>query len=827
MERRFALLAALAAGVAFLCLYSGARAAVVGSPHDFSASGPFDTPATRTNVAPGGSCSACHIPHGAQDNVLWPRDLSSYRTNLENDGVPSAVPNYTLTPTIQCYDCHDYHGGAGGRINDDPSLSDFDTSHKPHNIAFGFTKNGTGSMDEDAPVGSVSGFYENKPPHTSNYGADPSLRPTNPPYPTDNTNLLKTGGHYFKWKDPTNSSNDTFDIGDKLPCRDCHDPHAWSDTPDWQAFIRKNWPSGSDVSTRLSSWSGKASTRMANAPVSGVGSRSDPDSRDICIACHGNSNNVLPVDFTDISSQYSVAAGTIVRPPASVTEHDSSSQVACTACHSHNSIDAGCNDCHSFPGLDNTNSGHQMSSTHWKHVGQPSPEGTANSREFNCEVCHFGYQPNHNQSGYNAGQAWGSRSAYFDNVDRSFDPAWNPAPAAYSGNSSAMGECTDFYCHGNSAAQSDWSGTTSASPPQWDNTTSAPCGSCHGTGDELANANHPAHLDNTSNPFGPGIDNASCGAGGACHTAYGLSPTTTHVDNSINFPTSASDSAPVLFAATGICENCHSTAVVAFIDNGAANAFSGDNLARTNWNDNNYKLPCLTCHNDAGPRANTAIDNSGGTAPNIEKYWRASGHGYPTDDPIDNSSTTRLSSTINQNLPLDCRFCHDIDSRHFGNDTSTGNAWRLVTAADHTAGGGLDKFCNIQCHGGAQAGDPSTEWTCTIPDLPMDHFWIEDLCPRDPNKESADTHPTFSDVDVLPKTAPPAADSRMPLDNDIRSGGATNFLCVTCHDPHGTGGDAADTWGRSFAGSNPTTPVDNVHMLRYEYTSTLCRKCHL
>jgi hypothetical protein len=221
------------------------------------------------------------------------------------------------------------------------------------------------------------------------------------------------------------------------------------------------------------------------------------------------------------------------------------------------------------------------------------------------------------------------------------------------------------------------------------------------------------------------------------------------------------------------------------------------------------------------------MDGTGGTAPNIEKYWRTSGHGNPTDNPIDNSETTTSNSTVNQNLPLDCRFCHDINSPHFGNDTSTGNAWRLVTAADHTTGGGLDKFCNIQCHGGAQAGDPSTTWTCTIPDLPMDHFWIEDLCPRDPNKESADTHPTFSDVDVLPKTAPPAADSRMPLDNDIRSGGATNFLCVTCHDPHGTGGDAADTWGRSFAGSNPTTPVDNVHMLRYEYTSTLCRKCHL
>jgi hypothetical protein len=120
---------------------------------------------------------------------------SSYRTNLKNDdNPPSSTPNYILPPTIQCYDCHDYHGGGSGRINDEPSYGDFHTDHKPQDIAFGFTKVGTGNMTEDPGGGSVSGYYENKPPAAaSTYGADPALRPTNPPYPTDNTNLLKTG----------------------------------------------------------------------------------------------------------------------------------------------------------------------------------------------------------------------------------------------------------------------------------------------------------------------------------------------------------------------------------------------------------------------------------------------------------------------------------------------------------------------------------------------------------------------------------------------------------------------------------------------------------
>jgi hypothetical protein len=212
-------------------------------------------------------------------------------------------------------------------------------------------------------------------------------------------------------------------------------------------------------------------------------------------------------------------------------------------------------------------------------------------------------------------------------------------------------------------------------------------------------------------------------------------------------------------------------------------------------------------------------------------YWRATGHGYPSGAPVDNTSTTTVSGNVNQVLPLPCGSCHDVNVRHFGNTTATGNAWRLLSSSGYSAAEGLDKFCALQCHGGGEAG---TSWTCAKPGLPMDHFWIDgngSVCPRGPEKESTDTHPTSQDVEIIGKTVIPHVtdENFMPLDSDIRQGGGTNFLCITCHDPHGTGPAAAATWGRSFAGFNSTSLIDNVHMLRYDEpqaTGDLCHKCH-
>jgi hypothetical protein len=287
-----------------------------------------------------------------------------------------------------------------------------------------------------------------------------------------------------------------------------------------------------------------------------------------------------------------------------------------------------------------------------------------------------------------------------------------------------------------------------------------------------------------------------------------------------NFRTSYNNNSATDNAGTQVCDSCHTTVAVPWFDNTlVSNSLTGVQLAKGNWRDNSYRLPCVTCHNSA--RARTAMDPAGGSAaPNIEKYWRASGHGYPHNTPVDNLSTTTVSGNVNQVLPLPCSSCHAVDSRHFGNTLATGNAWRLATQSRYKDDGGLDQFCAFQCHAGAYPGSDN----CLKPGLPMDHFWnVATGC----TKESTDTHPTSTAIEVTGKTQDNAAANYMPLASDIRQNGGANFLCVTCHDPHGTGPDAAANWGRSFAGSNPYTPIDNVHMLRYDKGLDLCKKCHL
>ena len=176
-SERFLLAAgAVLATALFLSASPELYAGVVNSPHDFSLTTGLSTKSSA--VAPGGVCSACHIPHSALDNVLWARSLSgasNYSTLLTLDGNATGELNYRPGKTIQCYDCHDYHFSGG--VNDLPAFNNFQSSHKPQDIAFGFqtkkrdatiTTDSFSTMMEDPPVGSYSGYYENSPPYTAN-----------------------------------------------------------------------------------------------------------------------------------------------------------------------------------------------------------------------------------------------------------------------------------------------------------------------------------------------------------------------------------------------------------------------------------------------------------------------------------------------------------------------------------------------------------------------------------------------------------------------------------------------------------------------------------
>lgn len=767
----FALLAVLAPG--------RSRAAITGSPHDFSETGPYDTAATRTNIAVAGPCSSCHIPHFADPYSLWARDLSGYRTNLQNDGVPSTVPNYILPPTIPCYDCHDYHGGGG--INNLPNLSDFDSAHRPQNIAFGFTKNGTGSMTEDAPGGSVSGFYENRPPASgSSYGADPNLRPTDPPYPTDNTALLTTGGHYFKSKDPTVSSGDDYDIGDKLPCRDCHDPHAWTSSPTWQAFIRTEWPGGSQVSTRLSSWTGQASTFMANAPPTGGGTRSDANSRQLCIACHGNSDTLDSVNFDDVSADYT-STDRIVRPPTTVGEHADSSQVACVSCHNHNSIDANCSQCHGFPpnpyppNRDAAPSfgAYAQRDPHPQHVGRGDgqPPNSSSIYGFDCRFCH-------------ATSALGTRTSPTIHQNGAYDIAFdlstlgvgNPSDTVSTGRIA----CGNVYCHSNGGTDNTMPGYYRS--PQW-GVTAAPlrCNGCHGTGTP----------DNTIRTGMP--DYASGAPGSATANSHAVHVVT----NGYSCPVCHAQTAQDPYASGRTIVGTplrHVNGVREVVFDGTTATGTYDNTPAT-------KTCHVSCHGSGTPRwggtlANGCFECHSGTE---QIYKPQDDYGTPgSPNPVDNNEylhsghgRTGTNYPGSNNLPAgfgnytvapaDCYFCHSQAAPH--TTKSPNDPFRLGSASDGTTGGmgdwtgawadNTDALC-LGCHGSAaeRSGHSNAAAGTTTVD--------------------AQTH------------------ARALMPNPVYSWPVTPWKCVDCHDPHGDGTSSAQRYMMIRSGINaPANSTDS------------------
>jgi predicted CxxxxCH...CXXCH cytochrome family protein len=619
------------------------------------------------------------------------------------DASTPTEPNYVLSPTIQCYDCHDYHGGGSG-IDDLPPISQFNNSHKPQNIAFGFTKNGTGSMTEDPPAGSVSGYYENKPPYltapSTNLGADPNLNPS------DNASLLKTGGHYFKTKDPTGTSSDGFDLGDKLPCRDCHSPHEYS--TNWQAFIRKDLPISNAVGSLTNVY---ASSFMANSFTSG--SRSDSESRKICAACHAYSNLGTPVKFSDISPQYTVGSpNTIVQPPGTIAEHLSSSTVACVSCHNHNAIDASCGDCHGFPppgyptgknpetASPPTPYGVTPEQAHARHVGHQNGSGTAFSKySFQCNVCH-------------ANSAMGTKTPSnhgSDNVDVDFDfstlattrawidttPTGHPAHfqpftgSAYTRTTCGPGGRGGVYCHSdghdNTATTGYYKNVT------W-GTASLKCFGCHGN-PAYDNANirygMPDAADHPNSHSKHVVDNGyECSV---CHynTATGQylnqtraiagSTNVYHVNGKLDV-----DFDPVhpgsYTAATKTCSvsACHGGGTPQW-----GGAISG----------------CSDCHLSSSPDSDVYLNHTtsnniydSNQAGNINSTeWLYSGHGKTTT-PYDVSGHPAANFTGGD----PCYFCHNPYALH----DNTSNPFRLkdqTGAAAYLSSKGWNATCLV-CH---------------------------------------------------------------------------------------------------------------------------------
>jgi hypothetical protein len=298
----------------------------------------------------------------------------------------------------------------------------------------------------------------------------------------------------------------------------------------------------------------------------------------------------------------------------------------------------------------------------------------------------------------------------------------------------------------------------------------------------------------------------NCAEGAGCHTAYGLAPLSSHVNNQVSFRTTVSDNTAVNLAGTGICRNCHSTY--------ASSQGTGDTLVRTqsNWDNGSYKVPCVTCHNGA-PAGNTppnaqgtvSLDGSGNRAPDIDNQYYLSGHGK---------------------APLNalCTGCHGAAVGHIGAGKVASNPWRL-SAPNLSANGGLDNTCATACH--VLAASDHT-WRVTV-GAPV----------TSESKETTDTHPTSTAAVGAGKSRwfQLPSDANIPLQGNLTQQPHTkveteNIVCVSCHDPHGVAASALPASVRNFSGANDDNGTVGRKMVRYNFSGTgmgttpLCTACH-
>ncbi len=827
--------AVAAAFVASLVPGSASRAGVIGSPHDFT---PSNSLYSLAPLGPAGACSICHVPHNARYGGLWPRNLGNYDNALlmnGGGGTLSDLPSYLRPTTVQCYDCHDAHL-TSVKVDDDPIFNSFASSHKPQNVAFGFTKGGStdsgSTMREDAPAGLVPGYYENSPPFDNipqtYYGADAR---SNSPFRRnllDNATLGRTGGHFFKSTDP-NASRGIYK-GDKLPCSDCHDPHAWdSVNKNWQAFFRPRALYG--YPSRSARWSQifgagnpTASTYMANPVLSGGSARNDGESRRMCILCHGDSASYDSVTFNDINPDYS-SSTKIVRPPTTIAEHAGFGGSACVSCHEHNTIGANCSQCHGFPPSDTAAPRYPTTATSWFH---PAPDpGAADSHarhygaksgqtrnaapgaiyQFDCNTCHYGsalgvdsslaHHQNSRVSVVLQG-AWtrspNGPAGVYDNMNY-YNPAYPAGPRGQLDNSTGSGgwaygtrsgwnTCTNVYCHSNGRdrsvmADADYDNVA------W-NSGARRCNGCHGrtTPDNVLRTGMPDYPNGGPGPAAnshqahvvkKSIGCAVCHADTTSDAGYatgrsilGTIPTL-HVNGIRNVRLSGVGPSASYDNNTKTCSNvtCHPTAVV--------------------WG---TSLSCAACHVGAGDADDfgngtgpASMTGNGITARIDNTEWMWSGHGATPASHTGGQYEISLNPVANLlggggTGTNTCAFCHDPVVNH----DNTANPFRLANY--NVFAQEWNGACYV-CHAAAPVGNSAPGYA--------------------PATDNSGTY--------IAKTAVSKVGS-----NHYTPGNATNArhsstynggkFCWDCHDPHG---DRTSGGGNIFmVGSRVSMRTDNT-----------------
>jgi hypothetical protein len=319
-----------------------ASTTITDSKHDFT---------FNASLTPKGECSACHnIRIG--EPFLWTRNLTEEEAYFNQ----TSNPNYVVSPTIYCYDCHDNHE----TVDNNPDYRFFINEslgrYIPQDAAFDGNMTGNTLTYDSSPSDNESGYYETIPPNTAP--------------PTDGSS---TSGHYIK-SNPSGLMN--INQGDKVPCTDCHEPH--NSEPTNEVFLRGSayFPLGGKVVSNL-----KASTKTRSGTGTG---------RTICVNCHGNSDAGQSVRFVDINEDYG-STERIVQTPSGVSAHASTENSSCSPCHSHDAPvhggGDGCEDCHGHDaGYGGVTGGAGTYFSHSTHTENDSDD--LKGPNINCSDCH-------------------------------------------------------------------------------------------------------------------------------------------------------------------------------------------------------------------------------------------------------------------------------------------------------------------------------------------------------------------------------------------------------------------------------------------------------
>ena len=262
---------------------------------------------------------------------------------------------------------------------------------------------------------------------------------------------------------------------------------------------------------------------------------------------------------------------------------------------------------------------------------------------YSCELCHAKTVTNSTTINPTTGYQMHTNKAI--NVDF----------GGLAGAGTGTASCSTTYCH-----------SGSATAPVWNNAASVACGSCHKADNTtLASNAHPAHLNSTSNPYGPTTLQALPGGTAAtscktCHTVY---------------PANHANGTKDVTLTT--CNPCHVAS-----------------LTVANWGAG--RVTCESCH-----VGTTRSIISGVTAPD-ESLSATAGH---------------TQSTFTG--ALTCNSCHNPNAAHIGNTT---HIPRLSLTNDntqcascHNAGKTIAQFQNMSTHFTARGVENELCKTCHSP----------------------------------------------------------------------------------------------------------------